>query len=371
MANGTYIFPDFNGSLHMDNTSFSTAMDDFNIVCGYRVEFYDVVRLTQGVMGLTLNLVQICVVVCNKKLRENTYTAISCLALADLMYLLFLLITILTVAAVADKRTFQMYPECDAVLNIGSIHTWNDILVVLTSAAYTTSALHMILLSLVRYIVLVHPFAAKAKLTNARVLIVSGLIWMFSLAINFALQQVGGNHSKIMQILIWIINYPFVVVVILIVHYLKIKGLRRLRMTKHKSPQKQMNLFVLGTVIVFTVFPLPWNIVNLMYVFKPDIRLPWKVWFYTGVVLVLNNCINPLIFGFTSPAFRKGLSSLFKLIPCVQHWDLKKRREQTLCQYRTIPGKSTVSHKTHVHLAQLQHKDSCSSTTVTIDETPL
>lgn len=116
------------------------------------------------------------------KFRIPTYAAISCLAVSDSLAVIFRLARALTCRICVlyyDTRTclsgkHTLYDKFGAIASIPSF------------ISIHSSFCHLVLFSVIRYIIVVHPMFAHRYLTSGKVLRYSGLAWIVTFVISSA-----------------------------------------------------------------------------------------------------------------------------------------------------------------------------------------
>ncbi|XP_061195740.1 C-C chemokine receptor type 5-like [Saccostrea echinata] len=131
------------------------------------------------IFGFIGNLVTASKVIIEKKLHRPVPVCISCLAIADLLTLCFQYIRV-------------PLSHCRVDISISTRET----LMTITAVVVHSSAMHIILLALVRYGLIVHPFTMKYCLTSGKVVIASLLSWLLSLVIGLVYGWYNRQYYK-------------------------------------------------------------------------------------------------------------------------------------------------------------------------------
>lgn len=135
-----------------------------------------------AVVALLGNLLAVLSIRVRDKFRIPTYAAISCLAVSDSLAVIFRLARALTCRICVlyyDTRTCltgrnTLYDKFGAIASIPSF------------ISIHSSFCHLVLFSVIRYIIVVHPMFSHRYLTSGKVLRYSGLAWIVTFVISSA-----------------------------------------------------------------------------------------------------------------------------------------------------------------------------------------
>ena len=134
------------------------------------------------VVGFIANILVLTLTILDKTLHKPTFTAIGALSVADLFCLCTLLIN--------EFGPFGYTFTYDIVMFVFSI-----------------SSLHVLLIALVRYIILVHPFVARNHLSCKKMIFSSFLCYVISICITLTVFVVAGNYWNVFIISIFTYYY--------------------------------------------------------------------------------------------------------------------------------------------------------------------
>ena len=189
-----------------------------------------------------------------------------------------------------------------------------------TSVLCDSSLIHLMLISGERYLAMKHTFAYNIGLvTEARLLIGSGLAWLFSLILNIPL--------FINRTVFFVINNTFIGLSLAIVTFFQITVYREVRRhEKELSTQqvteearqkflKEKKAFKLTAIIVFILFLcfVPICIVRVVvlnYRSTISIQTLYACFFSAAFVIILNSFLNPLIYSVRMRQFRVAFIEL-------------------------------------------------------------
>lgn len=192
-----------------------------------------------------------------------------------------------------------------------------------------TSALLLAAVSVVRYIAVVHPVSYQQLQKPMYAVVISIAIWLISTAhcsITFIIQHHPSLSSinstmcyedfteKQLEVLLpvrleffFVLSLlPLVISIYCYMHCIIILYSR----PRISKPQKQKAIgMALGTLAVFLICVLPYNFSHLWGYAKGKSPV-WR--YYTLLLCTLNTCIDPIIFYFSSSAFRCTLGKFIK-----------------------------------------------------------
>ncbi|XP_044215027.1 free fatty acid receptor 2-like [Thunnus albacares] len=197
------------------------------------------------------------------------------------------------------------------------------------STIYTSSLLLMAV-SVVRYIAVAFPITYRQLQKPVYTIVISAIIWIISAAhcsITFITQHhpsLSSNNTSVcyenftekqLKVLLSVrLEFFFVLCLIplLICIYCYLSCIFILYSRPRISQmQKQKAIgMALGTLAVFLICVLPYNISHVMGFFQGE-SPKWR--YYTLLLSTFNTCIDPIIFYFSSSAFRcTGKKSVFR-----------------------------------------------------------
>lgn len=199
------------------------------------------------------------------------------------------------------------------------------------STIYTSSLLLMAV-SVVRYIGVAFPITYRQLRRPVYAVVASAVIWLISAAhcsIVFIAQHhpaLSSSNSTVcyenftpkqLAILLpvrleFFVVLCFVPLLVCVFCYLSCIWILY---TRPRMPQKQKRKAIgmaLGTLVVFLVCVLPYNFSHVLGYFQGS-SPPWR--YYTLLLSTLNTCLDPIIFYFSSSAFRINIKrSFFKML---------------------------------------------------------
>jgi hypothetical protein len=225
------------------------TLDNFQSQLEY-TKFLAVITLVIGGLGLIGNISTILKIWRDKKFHTPTFTVIACLAFADFISII---------------RCYFIY-----FTNLQQTQSFYEtiVFVVLFTAcdmSYNSSLGHMMLLSVVRYLITVHPLQSRSHLTTSVVLLWSLTVWVLSLMFS-AFRTVSlavvfhyvGSEIFTSEASIWVLNLVRIIqtltpfCTILSLHCLKMKYLKSSQVKT--ETKKRMNLIITNILAVFFIF---------------------------------------------------------------------------------------------------------------------
>ncbi|XP_055999978.1 somatostatin receptor type 4-like [Ostrea edulis] len=218
-----------------------------------------VIILVIGSLGLVGNLCTILKIWNDKKFHTPTFAVIGCLALADFLSI---------VRTYATKFTTLRHFGKGAQSLIGFFIAYE--------MTFFSSIGHMVLLSVVRYLIIVHPLQSRSHLTTLVVILWSVTVWILSLILSLfgALYidiLISSQIENMVQIYNWSLNLLYLIqalftfCTIIILHCLKLKSLQSSRVRTKTT--KKMNLIIaliLGVFLTFQFFITVLGVIRLL-----------------------------------------------------------------------------------------------------------
>jgi hypothetical protein len=248
-------------------------------------------------------------VLCDKKFHTPTFAVIGCLAFADFLTIIRCYILFFTNFSIA------------AFFNISvRFHT---VLRTVFKMSYNSSLGHMILLSVIRYLITVHPLQSKIHLTTSVVILWCVMVWVLSLVLSLIETMIDRNilesfvtHGwRRIVISLGTIIFPFCTVIIL--HCLKMKSLRS--SPRGVVTKKKMNLIITVILSVFLIFLIVNIVYWIMYMvliyryfdsstqdpnYKMHVSTLWYVVAVSNLSEIVQFSCNPYIYFLISRIFR-------------------------------------------------------------------
>jgi hypothetical protein len=241
--NNTFYIDD-NFSVLFDNITIFNIRDDFKFFTLDELspgfwEILGVIALVIGSLGLVGNLCTIIKIWSDKKFHTPTFAAIVCLAFADFLSLI--------------RCYFSFYANVYEYLgdNVLGFYVFD----IVNLMVFTSSMGHMVLLSVVRYLIIVHPLQSKIHLSVLVVTLWSLTLWIISFIFAVFESHLLGRNPWTTNFNIWgyiilyLIRAAFPVCMITILHCLKMKYLKTSRVTG--KTKAKMNLTI---TIIMSVF---------------------------------------------------------------------------------------------------------------------
>ncbi|XP_052680271.1 trace amine-associated receptor 6-like [Crassostrea angulata] len=230
-----------------------------------------------GCMG---NLATKVKIVYDPKYHTPTFAAIGQLALAD-----FLSVTMQTF----DNMTNSFGIRSKTLINTTAVSSFS----------------HLCLLTIVRYLITVHPLQSRQHLTVTAVCLCSLTIWIYSsvfVAItNYTADTICWIYR---QTLYLIVNFFILLIVCSIMTLLHVKKIRTLQnsLSVTEQSQRRMNIVVTVIISVFVFYRLSLIAIKIIYFFQFSAELYYHVrnleYFYIFMTCINFSC-NPYILFFS------------------------------------------------------------------------
>ena len=219
-----------------------TVLDEaFNYIC-----------LIIAILGVIGNIVTIIKISCQSRLHTPTFVAIKCLGVSDLVSIILTTGKLTNIVIILPQNWFNLLTIC-----------------VLT--AYWSSSGHILLLSVVRYIILVHPLHGRQYLTTTFVSLGSLSVWILSFSFwllvkLFLFTNYITDKAKTNVILtINVMECLVVVLLVILMHKRKIMILRQSSVSR--QTHRKMTLIVTLIIGIFLFFRLIGIIFAIMLAF--------------------------------------------------------------------------------------------------------
>ncbi|XP_014066747.2 somatostatin receptor type 1-like [Salmo salar] len=274
-------------------------------------------------VGLCGNSMVIYVIFRYAKMKTATNIYILNLAIAD--ELLMLSVPFLVTSSLLHHWPFGSL-LCRLVLSVDAINMF-------------TSIYCLTVLSIDRYIAVVHPIKASRYRRPTIAKIVNFGVWMFSilvilpiiifsttvpnldgsLACNIQMPEPVNQWMAVFVIYAFLMGFLFPVIAICMCYILIIAKMRVVAMKagwqQRKKSERKITLMVLMVVTVFVICWMPFHIVQLVNVFVEHHNATFM---QLAVILgYANSCANPILYGFLSDNFKRS----FQRILCLRWMD--------------------------------------------------
>lgn len=335
-ANVTNIFvgstPGGNGSAALDKVG--------NCLTSYCIPMTIAISVI-AVCGIAANGIVLTIVAQNSRLHRPTFTAIAALALADFLFLAFRYTRHILQGYFRNIITSEAMKVIKFVCDLGGL------------TAGGSSIIHVILLSLLRYYIVVHPLKSHIVVTNRKILLVSLAVWVFS-AFNgwFYLYAVLINRkndlqmSKITNVTVTLVMSIAPLIIIVFFHVLKARKLSQSIAACKLHATKRMSQIVTFVIVSYVVTTTPANVRDVILISWGPSKDTWMaVYGLVGRLLLFTNyAINPFIYFVHSPQFKKYIN-------CCRG----ARAMHYVSTNRTLTSMSSMSHTTEVDLPSSQN----------------
>lgn len=286
-----------------------------------------------GVIGFVGNLLVILVVVSNQQMRSTTNILIVSLAVADFLFIVF------CVPFTATSYAMPVWP-------FGTI--WCKFSEYMMYVCAYTSVYTLVLMSLDRYLAVVHAIRSMTLRTEKNTYILVFIVWAIVLVTNIPLlfevqvnsyQHYNQNRSACLNVrhlndttqqsakLFYGFFFGFgFLIPLVIVCVLYGFMLKRLlygvvpggnQSAESMRAKKRVTRMVIIVVAIFAVCWLPIQIVFLVHVFgqHTDSAVFAVVQMASNCLAYMNSCMNPILYAFLSENFRKSFRKLLCCFP--------------------------------------------------------
>lgn len=262
-------------------------------------------------LGVFANILVIFRVAKDKNLHDPTFVAIAALALADMLFLILNLTTsfetvILTITCTSPKIISTPFYALKSIL-------W-----------FSANA-HVALLAVLRYVMMAYPLRSNVFLSVKRVILFSVGVWILGIVLMGAFSAliaagiVVAAKSQEFLLILWITVYLIPLLVTVILHLVKLFIVKQT--TKESATEstrksiQRMSRIVVAVIVMAAVLPLP-RLVNSCLKLSganaypsPEFKTHYGA--IADLLFLINNFVNPFIYGFLSIKFRQSVRRMF------------------------------------------------------------
>ncbi|XP_070790489.1 neuromedin-U receptor 2 [Pituophis catenifer annectens] len=293
------------------------------------------------IVGVSGNLLVCLVIVKHRNMKTPTNCYLFSLAISDLLVLLFGM----------PLEVYEMWNNYPFLFGLVGCYFKTAFFETVCFA----SILIITMVSIERYMAVLHPFRARLKNTQPRALRIILILWLLSILFSLPNTSIHGielqyfpNHTEVpgsaictvvksMWIYNWIIQltsllfYVLPMSIISVLYCLMGLKLRRdrslevkeMRMNIKLSSRKSITKMLFVLVIVFGVCWAPFHIDRLFYSFvatwtEPLANIFNLIHVVSGVSFYLSSAVNPVIYNVLSRRFRMAFLSV--IFPQCKYW---------------------------------------------------
>ena len=294
----------------MNDTSRENGTTDDSSTSGFCATDYCipmvVVLSIIALFGMFGNFLVVGIILNDKKIHRVTFVSLAVLAISDLLFLVPRYVRYIVQAYFSDDFEKHDYDIFRFVLDFVSL------------IGAGSSIVNIVLLSVMRYFMVVHPLRTHVWLTIHKVFVISGIVWglcalnagfyMFAVVI----QRNDQDLSYYTNIVITILMSVLPVVLIVIFHLLKARKLHNSLMHCNEDTVKRMSRVITFVCACFLITTMPSNIMDVMRIASFHSKEAWfKYLSQIGrVLLFLNYSINPYIYFLHAPQMEAFISKL-------------------------------------------------------------
>ncbi|XP_012225176.1 allatostatin-A receptor-like isoform X2 [Linepithema humile] len=275
-----------------------------------------------GILGLAGNSLVVVVVAANAGMRSTTNILIINLAVADLLFVIF------CIPFTATDFVLPYWP-------FGNV--WCKIVQYLIIVTAYASVYTLVLMSLDRYLAVVHPIASMSWRTEHHAILAICVAWVLILALSTPALVIHGEEIEdvtltknltacriiaqydwtTFQVSFFLTSYVLPLVLICIFYMCMLVRLWRGTRVSAESRRGRKRVTRLVFVVV-GVFAACWCPLQVILVIKsldiyPLTTATIMVQIASHILAYMNSCVNPFLYAFLSDNFRKAF---WKLIYC-------------------------------------------------------
>ncbi|KAK0162249.1 hypothetical protein PV327_008601 [Microctonus hyperodae] len=285
-----------------------------------------------GVLGLIGNSLVVIVVALNPGMRSTTNILIINLAVADLLFVIF------CIPFTATDFVLMYWP-------FGNV--WCKIVQYLIIVTACASVYTLVLMSLDRYLAVVHPIASMTVRTENHAFLATCIAWLVILAGSIPAlfihdespgAQVNQTVCRVRRDFYWpkfqltffFVSYVIPLTLICVLYVCMLMRLWRGARTSAESRRGRRRVTRL-VIVVVGVFAICWCPIQLILVAKsldsyPITTTSVMIQVASHVLAYMNSCVNPILYAFLSENFRKAFR---KIIYCKPRYDSRGCGPQT------------------------------------------
>ncbi|KYM96554.1 PREDICTED: allatostatin-A receptor [Cyphomyrmex costatus] len=274
-----------------------------------------------GILGLIGNLLVVVVVAANPGMRSTTNILIINLAIADLLFVMF------CIPFTATDFVLPYWP-------FGNV--WCKIVQYMIIVTAYASVYTLVLMSLDRYLAVVHPIASMSWRTETHAIHAICILWVMILTLSIPAFVIHGKIHYMFegqnltacrildqydwtsyQVPFFLSSYVMPLVLICVFYMFMLVRLWRSVRTSAENRRGRRRVTRL-VVIVVVVFAFCWCPIQMILVLKslnmyPLTTATIMVQIVSHILAYTNSCINPFLYAFLSDHFRKAFR---KIIYC-------------------------------------------------------
>lgn len=280
--------------------------EDFGDYCQIQCDVYCIVDLLLITVGIVANGLVAWTVVRDKNLKTPTFVAIASLAFADICFLV----------------GYFAVNEIECPMDIPAYQSGELVIVAFYVMSWFTSSTHILLLSIIRFMLILDPLNSMVYLTARRTMYMSLGVWGLGFILGaidgtvYVLKEYGiasSENTADMFIVMVCGSYFIPLVGTVALHVIKLRKVVKAIRGQLPTQIRQMSLVVTITLILFTILPLPQ--VVMLFIMLRGGNLEFMT--YEGVEwgfsvgLLLNSCVNPFVYALFSGMFQKGIRRQF------------------------------------------------------------
>ncbi|XP_052692599.1 olfactory receptor 2M7-like [Crassostrea angulata] len=262
-------------------------------------------------IGLFGNSITVCFVAVSKRLHTPTYVLIGCLAVSDV------LASVTRYVKIFDRYVFKEYSHA-------------CIYVIFTFLFLHSAFFHMVLVSYVRFVFITNPLRSL-NLTCKRILWMSLAVWIISVVVSIGygtfkvldlMQMISSETAVSAEVgfVMYVCGFPFIIVVVFNVQklYYLYNQTANVRRTRIANLMSVMFSIIIVIYLLSTIYPLIYVIeFGLLKCSLSDIHKDLVHDMFSFSLLV-NTCLNPLIYFMFSPPVLRVLSRLKNVVIMAQ-----------------------------------------------------
>ncbi|XP_062607158.1 type-1 angiotensin II receptor-like [Saccostrea cucullata] len=247
-----------------------------------------ILGLIIGCLGLVGNVVAIFKILCDEKFHTPTFVVIGCLAFSDLLFIVCMFLY--------RFSNFSMYISSQSFPVLITM-------TILRETIFHSSVTHIVLLSVIRYLLIAYPLQSKIRLTPTVILGCSIVVWVFSSLFSalISLPSIEDYiYARVRTMFFIKITYSGLsVCAILTLHILKMKTLKKSSIPS--SISRRMNVIIFIILFVFICYQVAYILFQFS-IYLVTMSVYYFVYLHDifFILVTLNYSCNPYILFFAS-----------------------------------------------------------------------
>lgn len=270
-----------------------------------------VMCLSLSILGIIGNVTTVSIIAVMKRFHQPTFICILCLACSDLMTIvtnyIFRFFLLTNSLSIRNTIINQHDPDYHQIyVTVYSLGVWLG-----WYLGFTWSSANTVLLSVTRFLLIVHPLKAMTFMTNKRIAVISSLGFVTSLLICLVpiclkVFLTGEENWKVVsasEFVFRITVFLFPVVTIIVLHVMKMRAISKsVRLRTQAGITRAMNIVIIIILLLYVLCHTSYVISDTIQLamslgISVSLESAWdKLFAITDILFVINYAVNPFIY---------------------------------------------------------------------------